>query len=89
MVQCTVLPSYVPRSYTYPPVYCTLGCSDFDFFSHFEVKPPIPDTLRVQGFGNCQKKISTSGAWPAEIFGKNRKMRFFVVISKFNFRSPV
>ncbi len=28
-------------------------------------------------------------AWPAEIFGKNRKMRFFGMISKFNFRSPV
>jgi hypothetical protein len=27
--------------------------------------------------------------WPAEIFGKNRKMRFFGTISKFNFRSPV
>jgi hypothetical protein len=26
--------------------------------------------------------------WPAEIFGKNRKMRFFGMISKFNFRSP-
>ncbi len=27
--------------------------------------------------------------WPAEIFGKNRKMRFFGTISKFNFSSPV
>ena len=27
--------------------------------------------------------------WPAEIFGKNRKMRFFGMISKFNIRSPV
>ena len=27
--------------------------------------------------------------WPAEIFGKNRKMRFFGLVSKFNFRSPV
>ncbi len=28
-------------------------------------------------------------ARPAEIFGKNRKMLFFGMISKFNFRSPV
>ncbi len=28
-------------------------------------------------------------AWPAEIFVKNRKMRFFGMISKFNVRSPV
>ncbi len=27
--------------------------------------------------------------WPAEIFGKNRKMGFFCLVSKFNFRSPV
>ncbi len=27
--------------------------------------------------------------WPAEIFGKNRKMRFLGLVSKFNFRSPV
>ncbi len=27
--------------------------------------------------------------WPAEIFGKNRKLRFFGLVSKFNFRSPV
>ncbi len=27
--------------------------------------------------------------WPAEIFGKNRKMCFFGMISKFNFWSPV
>ncbi len=27
--------------------------------------------------------------WPAEIFGTNRKMRFFGMISKFNFRSPI
>jgi hypothetical protein len=27
--------------------------------------------------------------WPAEIFGKNRKMRFFGLVSKFDFRSPV
>ncbi len=25
--------------------------------------------------------------WPAEIFGKNRKMRFFGLVSKFDFRS--
>ncbi len=36
---------------------CTIGCSDFDLFSHFEVQPPIPDTLRAQGFGNWQKKF--------------------------------
>jgi len=28
-------------------------------------------------------------AWPAEIFGKNRKMRFLGLVSKLNFRSPV
>ncbi len=27
--------------------------------------------------------------WPAEIFGKNRKLRFFGLVSKFNFGSPV
>ncbi len=27
--------------------------------------------------------------WPAEIFGKNRKMRFIGLVSKFDFRSPV
>ena len=27
--------------------------------------------------------------WPAEIFSKNRKMRFLGLVSKFNFRSPV
>ncbi len=27
--------------------------------------------------------------WPAEIFGKNRKMRFFGLVPKFDFRSPV
>ncbi len=27
--------------------------------------------------------------WPAEIFGKNRKMRFFGLVLKFNLRSPV
>ena len=35
------------------------------------------------------KKIFQLHAWPAEIFGKNRKMRFFGMISKFNVRSPV
>jgi hypothetical protein len=35
------------------------------------------------------KKIFKLHAWPAEIFGKNRKMRFFGMISKFNVRSPV
>ena len=35
------------------------------------------------------KKIFQLHPWPAEIFGKNRKMRFFGTISKFNFRSPV
>ncbi len=37
-----------------------IGSSDFDFSSHFEVKQPIPDTLRAQGFGNWQKNFSTS-----------------------------
>ncbi len=35
------------------------------------------------------KKFFQLHLWPAEIFGKNRKMRFFGLISKFNFRSPV
>ena len=35
------------------------------------------------------KKIFQLHPWPAEIFGKNRKMRFFGLVSKFNFRSPV
>jgi len=35
------------------------------------------------------KKIFQLHAWPAEIFGKNRKMRFFGLVSKFNFRRPV
>jgi hypothetical protein len=35
------------------------------------------------------KKNFQLHAWPAEIFGKNRKMRLFGMISKFNVRSPV
>ncbi len=35
------------------------------------------------------KKIFQLHAWPAEIFGKNWKMRFFGMISQFNFRSRV
>ncbi len=70
-------------------VRCPLGCSDFDFFSHFEVKPSISDTLRVQGFGNWQKKIFNFMHGLRKFFCKNRKMRFFGMISKFNVRSPV
>ncbi len=35
------------------------------------------------------KNIFQLHPWPAEIFCKNRKMRFFGLVSKFNFRSPV
>ncbi len=35
------------------------------------------------------KKIFQLHSWPAETFDKNRKMRFFGMISKFNVRSPV
>jgi len=35
------------------------------------------------------KKIFQLHPWPAEIFGKNRKMRIFGLVSKFNFKSPV
>ncbi len=65
-----------------------IGCSDLDFFLHFEVKPPIPDTLRAQGFRNGQKNVSTS-SMACGNFWQKPEMRFFGLVSKFNFRSPV
>jgi hypothetical protein len=43
--------------------------------------------LNTQGFGNWQKNFQLH-PWPGEIFGKNRKMCFFGLNSKFNFGAP-
>jgi hypothetical protein len=62
-----------------------LGCSDFDFFHILRYCiTTIPDTLRAQGFENWQQKNFNfiHGLW--KFMAKTRKMRFFVLISKFN-----
>jgi hypothetical protein len=57
----------------------------------FEIKPKSHKcTLGCSdfGFANWQKNFQLH-PWLAKYFGKNRKMRFFGIISNFNFRSPV
>ncbi len=63
---------------------CSVGCSDFNFFSHF-AHPWHPKGPRIW---KLAKKNFQFHPWPAEILA-NRKMRFFCMISKFNFRSPI
>ncbi len=73
-----------PYYYTY---WVSTRVQWFWFFLILSPEQPIPDTLRTQGFWNWQNKISTSSI-ACEFFGKNRKMHFFGIISKFNFRNP-
>jgi hypothetical protein len=58
------------------------------FFSFWGIAthPWHPKGPRIR---KLAQKIFQLHPWPAEIFGKNRKMRFFGLVSKFNFRSPV
>ncbi len=49
----------------------------FWLFSHFEVKQPIPDTLRAQGFGNLQKKIFNFIHGLGKVLAKTRKCVFW------------
>ncbi len=67
---------------------CTLGCSDSDFFTFWGITthPWHPKGPRIW---KLAKKNFQLHPWPAEIFGKNRKLRFFGLVSKLNFRSPV
>ncbi len=65
----------------------TVGCSDFDFFhilryNHPYLTPSGPKDLKI---GNKKFQLRP---WHAEILGKNRKMRFFGLVSKFNFLEP-
>ncbi len=66
-----------------------LGCSDFDFFFTFWGITTHPWHPKGPKIWKLAKKKFQLHPWPAEIFGKNRKMCFFGMISKFNFRSPV
>jgi hypothetical protein len=52
-------------------------------YNHPSLTPQGPKDLEIG------KKKFQLHPWPAEIFGKNRKMRFLGLVSKFNFRSPV
>jgi hypothetical protein len=63
-----------------------VGCSYFYFFHILRYNHP---SLHPKGprIWKLAKKIFQLHAWPEEIFGKNRKMRLFGMISKFNFRS--
>ncbi len=70
-------------------VQCTLGCSDFDFFVTFWGITTHPWHPKGPRIWKLAKKIFQLHPWPVEIFGKNRKMRFFGIVSKFNFRGPV
>jgi hypothetical protein len=65
---------------------CTVGCSDFGLFHISKYNNP---SLTPQGSKDLEigKKNFQLHPWPAEIFSKNRKMRFFGMVSKFNFRS--
>ncbi len=65
-----------------------LGCSDFDFFHILRYKHPSQTPWGPKDLEIAQKKFQLH-PWPAEIFGKNRKLRFFGLVSKFNFRSPI
>ncbi len=80
-----MLKSCHPMAYT---VYIRVQW--FWLFSHFEVHitthPWHPKGSRIW---KLAKKKFQLHPWPAEIFGKNRKMRFLGLVSKFNFRSPV
>ncbi len=69
-------------------VHCAVGCSDFDFFTFWGITTH-PSHRKGPRIWKLAKKIFQLHPWPAEIFGKNRKMRFFGLVSKFNFRSPV
>jgi hypothetical protein len=66
----------------------SLGCSDFDFFTFWCITthPWHPKGPRIW---KLAKKFFQLHPWPEEIFGNNRKMRFFGLVSKFHFRSPV
>ncbi len=46
-------------------------------------------TYTTEKIWKLAKKFFQLHPWPAEIFGKNRKMRFLGLVSMFNFRSPV
>ncbi len=65
-----------------------LGCSDFDFFTFWGI---TTHPWHPKGPWICKlaKKNFQLNVWLAQIFGKNRKRRFFGMISKFNVRSPV
>ncbi len=67
---------------------CTVGCSDFDFFCTFWGITTHPWHPKGPRIWKLAKKKFQLHPWPAEIFGKNRKMRFLGLVSKFNFRSP-
>ncbi len=66
-----------------------LGCSDFDFFFTFWGITTHPWHHKGPRIWKVAKKNFKLHWWPAEIFGQNRKMCFFGMISKFNIRSPV
>ncbi len=66
----------------------SLGCSDFYFFSHFEVQPPIPDTLRAQGFGNWQKKIFNFIHGLRKFLAKTGKCVFWVLFQSLILGAP-
>jgi hypothetical protein len=67
-------------------------CTRVQWFWHFftcwgiTTHPWHPKGPRIW---KLAKKNFQLHPWPAEIFGKKRKMRFFGLVSKFNFRSPV
>ncbi len=64
------------------------GAVILTFFTFWVITthPWLPKGPRIW---KLAKKNFQLHPWPAEIFGKNRKMRFFVMISKFTFSSPV
>jgi hypothetical protein len=55
---------------------CTLGCSDFDFLFTFWGITTHPWHPKGPRIWKVAKKIFKLHPWPAESFGKNRKMRF-------------
>jgi hypothetical protein len=81
-----------PIAHTPPPLHTVYVYSRVQWFwlffhilrySHPSLTPWGPKDLEIG------KKNFQLHPWPAEIFDKNRKMRFFGLVSKFNFRSPV
>ncbi len=68
---------------------CTIGCSDFDFFHILRYITTHPWHPKGPRIWKLAKKNFQLHPWPAEIFGKNQKMLFFGLVSKFNFRSLV